>query len=105
MNLTDIKLPTRKNPLIDFLVKFTPKNHNNVKHLEMGDSSYLVEASLENKVDNQALSSIINRILDKLPIETNSSYEIEVVDGFSFPVMYLEDGVIVICYPIYLRNL
>lgn len=111
MNLFNMKLPgkslTNKNVLEDFLIKFTPKNHNNVKHLNMGDGDYLIEVPLplKNKVNNESLSSVLNRMLDKLLIKHTPSpeFEIEQVEGINFPVMHFEDGVIIVYYPIYLK--
>lgn len=92
--------------LTNFLVKFTPKNHPSVKELDMKEGDYLLEMPL-NKEVHENTPSVIFKMLDKLRIEPEFSpkLKIENINGINYPVTYLSDGIVIVDYPIFLKNL
>lgn len=85
---------------MDFLARFTPKNHPSVKGMDMKESDVLVEISLDKKLNEESIHAVYE-IIDKIKLRTEISpkTEIENINGINYPVTYLKDGMVIVDYP------
>jgi hypothetical protein len=85
---------------MDFLARFTPKNHPSVKGMYMKESDVLVEISLDKKLNEESIHAVYEMI-DKIKLRTEISpkTEIENINGINYPVTYLKDGMVIVDYP------
>ena len=85
---------------MDFLARFTPKNHPSVKGMDMEEGDVLVEISLDKKLNEDSIHAVYEMI-DKIKLRTEISpkTEIENINGINYPVTYLKDGMVIVDYP------